>query len=664
MGGQVGLPDIALTASAVLLLLLAPGTLLARVGFREAWASAVALGPALSVVIIAAAAILVGVSGGFGLPVPGALMAAAPLVAALLALAARRWLNSRSRMTSQQEVEMPAALLGGAAAGSVLAAAVWGWPRGWITAPPQSWDYLWHQYVVSTISRRGLITPNELVPVDGLSTVTTYYQHGAHLIAGSAAGDSLAGTSAALNLLLWFCFVLVLPIGIAALTAAFTRSPAALVAAPIAAVLAADLVIGQLGLWSFAIGLCLAPGVLLAGLRFIRQPALTSAAPTVIGLAGLVLVHPQVYLGVAVVLGALLISENRASSGWVSALPRRSVPAALMLVGVLAVVITLPWQPVAQEQQTFSTALPLREAGFESIGSVVSAMLLGQRLGGGGPGSANPVLGLLVVGSVALLALRRRHLGVIVGYGALAVMTALTAAGPPAVREVIARPWLGDWYRPAALQALVAAVIVGLAVAEVPKVLPDSPAMRRSSAAVLTALLVAAVVIRVPVANEDVRSLYGQWVEAGGTDPADPVRDVSREADGVITVWDAEAMTELAAVTPADTRVLNWWPDGSPWMFGAEGLVPVKTYAVTSVDLNAAVFIERHMMDPDREEEVIDRLAELRVCSAYTSETYLPARDRPQWTMNADLPGFELVFENRSARVFRASHPRLTAYCS
>jgi hypothetical protein len=134
----------------------------------------------------------------------------------------------------------------------------------------------------------------------------------------------------------------------------------------------------------------------------------------------------------------------------------------------------------------------------------------------------------------------------------------------------------------------------------------------------------------------------------------------------VISPSEVRAMAHLPEVTPAGTRVLNWWGDGSPWMYSAAGLVPVRIYPNNSVSLEDVVLVEEALGDPARYDEAIAALADLEVCSAYTGAGLILSQglpDPPAWTQMTELPGFELVHRTRHARVYRAVDPRLTENC-
>ena len=653
----------------VLFLLYVPGAALVGVGLGRSKREALAGGPAVSVLLLG---VIGGVLGFLGVRASTVTILTGVGIVVAGSVGVGRVRRSWSLRAGSPDGANWLMTIAGAAAGGVVAAIAWGPMGQWVTAPPQLWDYLWHQYVVATMQRRGVLGPQNLVPVDGYAELTTYYQHGAHLIAGSIPGEGVEAVSAGLNLTLWAAAVLVLPLGLAVLAGAFRATPMAIVIAPVAAAIAPDLVFGQFDLWAFAVALCLTPGVIYTGVSFIRARTWSSAMTVVLALAGLLLVHPHGYVIASVAMGAALLLLVEPGTPDSRRLPARGVPIALMLCGALGVALTLPWYLLANEVQTFSTTLPLRPAGFDGPGEVLRHMLLGQRVSTAGPESAYVLLGVGTWAAALLLAVRRRHLAVLLAWSVLVAMTLVTAGGSGSVRTVIGGLWLGDWYRPAAGYSLLGSLVLALGIDELVTSLsptPDRRALAGRVAGVLACvLLVVAITVRIPDARADVARLYGPWLTPaaeGRTDgPGDASgRALASEEAPVFGPEQAAALRVLAAVTPAGTRVMNWWPDGSPWMYGAYGLVPVQTYAITSIDWSDAVLVQRHLHDVERYDEVIEALGRLQVCTAFAAEGHLDAGTRPTWTQLEALPGFVLVHQDAHGRVFSADDPRLRAHC-
>jgi hypothetical protein len=150
--------------------------------------------------------------------------------------------------------------------------------------------------------------------------------------------------------------------------------------------------------------------------------------------------------------------------------------------------------------------------------------------------------------------------------------------------------------------------------------------------------------------------------------PPDEADDLAAESASagpplmVLSPLEVQAMGYLDDITPAGTRVLNWWGDGSPWMYSAAGLVPTRIYPNASALLENVLLVDEVFGEPDGYDEAVEALAELRVCSAYTAAGH-SFEDPPPWTELHDLPGFEIVYRNEHARVYRAADPRLTANC-
>jgi hypothetical protein len=681
------------TAVGIAALLVVPGTVLARLTAGTSWLRSVALSPLLSVVLLSFAGAILGLAR-----IPATLLSAGGLV--VLGLSVVGWLRRRTvrdRPLATGEDDRWTVL--GAGIGAALAASVWGLPATWLTRPPQSWDYLWHQWVVATISRRGLLGPQNLVPVDGIAETIHTYQHGAHLAAGLVVGDGVAAVAAGLNLTLWLAVVVFLPLGMAVLTRSVTDRRVAVLLAPALVVMLPNSVFARFGLFAFVVGLSLLPAVALAGVIQSRERTLVSGILLTLSLTGLLLVHAHAFLAAALLLGAVWVgdqldvvvrrdgSQRRPAAdatGW----PWLVSGLALFVPALAALLLAAPWLFFATgvygsgAEAALVSAEHVRAAGFEGIGEVLRVLVLGQRLSDF-PGPANPVLGVALPLATLVLLWRRRHLGLVLFVVVLAGMTVLVAGGSGRFRELLATPWLGDWWRPAAVLTIVGALVIALAVAELsPRPVTagregstdSSGAQRRGRVALVALLGLAlgvALVGQIPNTRDELAAVYGPLARSRAAETMMDSATLERELASeqplmVISPLEVRAMEQLADLTPAGTRVLNWWGDGSPWMYSAAGVVPVRTYATHSVSLRDARQVDDALADPASYDEAIDALVALDVCSAYAGEGHILSRglpDPPAWKQLTDLPGFELVYRNDHARVYRAADPRLTANC-
>jgi hypothetical protein len=646
----------------LVLLLVAPGAVLVRVMLRSSPLETLALAPPISVLLLALA--------GWVL---GAVDARASLVAVLLVIGlillatggVAHYLTRRTTWAPALRVP-PLYAAGGAMLGAVVSLLTWGAPGRWLLRAPQAWDYLWHQYVLATIARRGLLGPQDMIPIDGHSDLTTIYQFAAHIPAGLASGGDLEGTIAGLNVTMWTTTSLVLPIGVAVLVASWTRDRVAVALAPAVVLLALDYVLGLVGSFPLLVGLGMVPGVLFAAEVYRRDHDGPSAIVLVLVVSGLLIVHPHAFVIAVLIIAAVwFVDLVRHHRGHAPA-PRLL---GLALCCAAAVIIAAPWLFVAFPGHVNAfhghpaSGAVLREAGFSGHGDVLATLLRGRQFTEH-PGDPNPLLGALFVLGPIYLAIRRRHAALLLSFVMFLVMTSITAAEGGAIRRLVGGVWLGDWWRPAAGLALVTSLLIALAAGDAIALLrgASSSRLRVLAAPALLLLLAAGFALRSPTPRESLDALYGP-LEAtdtvSGTDGQIP-------APMLISPLELEAFDELAKVTPDGSRVMNWWADGSPWMFSAHGLVPVQTYGLWSIDPDGARFLQEHLADPGYRNDVIAALLDLRVCSAFVGEghlTYQTLANRPAWTTTEELPGFEEVYRNAHARVYRVSEPSLAARC-
>jgi hypothetical protein len=671
------------TAVGIAALLLAPGTLLARLLARTSWLQSVALGPPLSVLLLSIVGAVLGLARIPATPLSTGALVVLALSAVWLVL--RRTVRDRPSAAGQDDRWTCI----GAGIAAVLAATVWGQPSGWLARPPQSWDYLWHQYVVATISRRGLLGPQNLVPVDGYADAIHTYQHGAHLAAGLVVGDGVPAVAAGLNLTLWLAVVVILPLGVATLTRSLTDDRVAVLLAPAIAVLLPNAAFSRLGLFAFVVGLAMLPAVALAGVIQSRERSVAAGVLLTLCLTGLLLVHAHAFLAAGLLLVALwvggLVSAlvgrreaeagpfgSRAGTWWRSAV-------ALGVPVVVAPLLAAPWLFLATGihgtgvESGLASAEQLRDAGFDGVGAAFRALLTGRRMS---PdlGPASPVLGVAVPLAALYLAWRRKHLGLVFFLVAFAAMTVVVAGGSGWLRELVATPWLGDWWRPAVVLSIAGALVLALAIGDATGRLRSSQApgwARSALAAVLILPVALALLGQIPDARAELAVIHGPLAMSPSAETVMDPDTLRRERTAdhplmVISPLEVQAMSHLAEVTPPGTRVLNWWGDGSPWMYSAAGLVPTRVYASQSVSVRDALLVDEALGDPARYDEAIDALVTLDVCSAYAAAGHVPSRglpDPPAWKELTDLPGFELVHSNEHARVYRAADPRLTKNC-
>jgi hypothetical protein len=681
-GSSQRLTGTVVTAVGIAALWVVPGTVLARLLAGPSWLRSVALSPVLSILLLSFAGAILGLAD-----IPATVLSTSVVLVLGLGLTALL-LRHRVRNRPPAKGEDDRWTLLGAGIGGLLGAAVWGLPSTWLTRPPQSWDYLWHQYVVATISRRGLMGPQNLVPVDGLEEAFHTYQHGAHLAAGLVVGDGVPAVASGLNLTLWFTVVVFLPLGTAALTRCLTPNRAAVLLAPALVVLLPNGVFSRFGLFAFVVGLALLPSVALTGVIQVRKPSFADGLLLTLALTGLVLTHAHVFLAATILLVFLWVGRQLAvafhlptdeADAGPNALAWFRSGVALAVPLLAALLLASPWLFLATGvhgtglESGLMSAEHVREPGFEGVSAALGVLVTGQRLDDF-VGSANPLLGVAIPLGALYLLWRRRHLGLALFVLFFLWMTVVVAGGSGRLRELVATPWLGDWWRPTVILSVAGALVIALALGDATSRI-SSAGWAAPARVTLIVLLIAPVglslLAQVPEARKELAAIHGPLAMSRAAPSLMDSDTLERELASdqplmVLSPLEVRAMTQLSDITPAGTRVLNWWGDGSSWMYSAGGLVPVRIYPSHSVSVQDVLLVEETLGDPTGYDEAIDALVALDVCSAYTAAGHILSQGLPEppaWTELAELPGFELAYRNEHARVYRAADPRLTANC-
>lgn len=553
----------------------------------------------------------------------------------------------------------------GAALGVTVAALSWGRPQHWITAVPQPSDYVFHGYVASIISRQGSAGPSALVPVDALSEATVQYQFAAHIVAGVIPGSGLDATASGLNATLWAASTVFLPFGMAAVAHFLSRgrSHAAVLIAPMVVIAAPDSFFAQLGLYSFAVSLATLPGTLLLVLKILKRPHWRLVVLLALALAGQALTHPQMAIATGTCAAVLIAAQMLTATSW-NAVHWRALLASAG-AAVLGGVIHLPWYVLGRgvdESADLASDLAmgdkLRQPVFDGVFSLLEAVFSGQTLSSAGAMPFNPLHGVVLVGAGVILLVARQHWTVLAMTVTFGIITVVTAVGGQRLRPMIGGVWIGDWYRPAAITAVLAALVIGLAAATIASEL--SPRLKPLQLAVALprfAMAVLAVMVLVSVGSNRsyVQNTYrGGWY---GNSADTTVREAP------LSPLEAEALDELASITPESTRVLNWYGDGSPWMYAAHGLVPTQTWGVIAHDYGRSLVAAEAVAEPQLSDEGRQALLNLKVCTAFVAKGYVD-RNPPGWLGEQNIAGFELAFRNDHARVYRVSDPLLVEACT
>lgn len=308
---------------------------------------AVSLVPTASIAVLSATATAVAPLGpAFTPAVVGV------VVALLLVIGGVRWARSGIRPARPRFRPVAPVLVGisGVLVGTFVVIRMWLRGFGGLERVPQEHDMVTHLLVVSYIERSGQAAPWSIRPTDLLTgEPVTFYPAGAHL-APALLSRLGAGPVAALNattvVYLGICWVL----SVAVLTAVAARrlsagTGTAWLASGVAAVIAPALyrpgvqLMHDGGIYSGAVALALAPGLLAAMLLATGEPRLGTVLGTGAGAAGILAAHPSAAATVALSVVAWLVGDLFARGG--GRRTARSVPV-LLGSGVVAAVLALP----------------------------------------------------------------------------------------------------------------------------------------------------------------------------------------------------------------------------------------------------------------------------------------------------------------------------------
>jgi hypothetical protein len=302
------LPELLQLAPPLLFLLAAfflPGTL-ALLPLRVGWPAAVALGPAVSLLLFALGTFVL---DALNLPWTVTAVAVFLLVPLAGAWLARRWMGLSAPIVPRTTPAVRTAVAAGIAAGAALTCLALLRGMDGLRTASQGWDPIFHGNALAWIRESGRATPWSLNPVYG-DGPATYYPAGWHSVVALYPGDLVEAANASALIiggLIW-------PIGLAFLASVvLPRHPAVWALTPVLAASFVSFPFSQLlrsGQWPNGLATALTPAVLALILLLLprRSSAGTSrrwkdllvmAALAVVVVAGAAAVHPSVVFAVA-----------------------------------------------------------------------------------------------------------------------------------------------------------------------------------------------------------------------------------------------------------------------------------------------------------------------------------------------------------------------------
>ncbi|MEV1292957.1 DUF6541 family protein [Pseudonocardia sp. NPDC049635] len=400
--------------------------------------------PLLSVSVVPTASIgllllVAMVLAPLGLPFsPGTV---APVVVLLLAVGLVRRLRDRpTRFPALRRPIAPIAVgLLGVLAGGVLAVRTWLRGFGGLDRIPQEHDMITHLFLVSYIDRTGEAAPWLIRPIDVLTREPVrFYPGGGHLTPALLSGLG-TGPVVAINAMTVVYLAVCWIVSAAVLTVVAARragvgAGTAWLAAGTAAVIAAALyrpgvqLMHDGGIYSGAVALALAPGLIAAMLLVADRPGVPVAVACGAGAGGILAVHPSAAATVAVSVAVWLLGDLAGRDGGQRI--RRALPV-LLGSGVVAGLLAFPLVLQGGESAGSVGTFPRSQVGAplgDAIGSAVGLVYGGYF----DPARAIGLAGLTVLYLYGVLVVVRTGggLGVVAAWATWVVVTVSAMFAP------------------------------------------------------------------------------------------------------------------------------------------------------------------------------------------------------------------------------------------
>lgn len=650
----LGLSDLAVVLVYVLVLLL-PGGLLAALSGVRGW-TLVAAAPLVTYAVAGLAGpayAAVGIPWTVGTAALGAALASA--VAAGIGLVLRR----RRGPADPAEVLPPWAPLAHAGVAAVVVAVtvtgvvvILGGIRS-LGAIPQDWDAVFHANGIRYIAESGDGGLYGMARTNWYENdVTVFYPNAYHLVATAVYQLTGATIPTVLN-----AHTVLIPgllaLGLVAMIRRFGGRPLLAAATALVSVSVTSFydMLWRGPLLPFATGVALTPLLVVLAMDMLDAPGrrelLRTAAVFVLGLAGLLCLHP------AIMIGAILFSAPAFVQRWwqrpATALPEigRLVPAGIVAAAVCAL----------QLGGSLSSAGNLEAivwpADLSSPDAVGRLLLFGH-------GAETNQIRLTLLLVLGLLVYRRlgelRWIGASTAFYAVLFVVAAASEAPWA--KQITSLWWNDRWRLIALAALGLCVIMGHGVSEAQRwfagalraawarVRPQAaPARSGTALAVLTA--VAALLLTVV----GTRGLYiardqARMTENSGEGPA-------------VSSLEIEGMYAVAQIVPPGERVLNDRGDGSVWMYALTGVVPVAAHYDAHRTGPDAALLATRFTDYPTDPAVRQAIADLHVRYVQVDAGFLRsyASRAPGLQDLANAPWLRLRYANPDLQLYEIVGP-------
>ncbi|TFV53591.1 DUF6541 family protein [Blastococcus sp. TF02A_35] len=547
-----------------------------------------------------------------------------------------------------------------AVAAGVLAAAlgtgtaVWG--MGGLTAINQGFDALFHVNAVTLISETRNADPSAVVAVNHFTPGSNYYPDAFHALAALVV-DFGINPVVATNALV-ASVPAVLALGLVGVVWQLDMLRHALVAPFIGVSIAAfpTDIMWRGPIWPFALGLALVPAMLALLVGSLRQRSMGLAGLSVLGAAGVLLVHPSAALAAGIFAAAFLLQRWGTREGRLST---DLVP--LAVISLLTVVVAFP--AVVTAVSNSDNGAEYDWPAVQNAGEAVGELLLFNY------DAPLPQIWLFVLLVIGLAGIRR--LGRLAWWPAtgafFAVLLVMAAAYDGRLVALMTGPWWNDRFRFAAMATLglgmlathgvivaadFLAALAGRVVARrrAATTSADGPAAAGGRTAVVRWVALAAVLGVFGFLSNGFYSDYNRSRMQLQFGPG---------TGGSVTAPEYEAMEEIARLVPDDQVVMNDPSDGSAWMWARHGVRPMFGQAVLTPI--------RPALEPDQEavrtrfncldssEEIRQIVDEYNIEYVYVAEgVIIPSMKRaPGLNGLADVESLQLVFDNGGAQIYR-----------
>lgn len=560
------------------------------------------------------------------------------------------------------------------------------WPvwAPWTNSIPQSTDSVWHGYLIATIRDFGLNGPENTVRVDGILGGSLSYPYGIHTIPGLLAGKGALGVAGAMNSFHWSVAMIVMPISLFFLVKYLTDKTSLGLISGLLGLSAPNLIESSFHLYAFGLTTMLLPSflillaprliedkdihpsliglslfglfvchsslgffgaliLLIIGIKFLFSPIRTSmrtpphlltiGAPLLLAILApslLFRIFSILVLGVGLLSSAEPLSELKLLNFSISVGKRILNLTTAVIVFLL---ISTPWifaqnrLPFEQYNgdvvsSRFQQLLSVRKPRFETFSEFFEGFLTGTSILQ--DRYSNPSIVSLLAILIAIIIFRRKVL-VACALAVLLYSSAATGVLDAPGRSIVGGIWLGDPYRIAAVFEILL-IPLGLTIISTGWLQVRSKRANEFRR-VIPHVVIASIVVSVIVteSTHSFNSYFRGWVNNSEARTVD-----LDQLNGLRTAGE---------LTPPGGRVLNFFGDGSPWIFAETGTAVVSVWGDASVSPDdmwpAFGILEQAVQNVDSpqilsiERSIRQALERLSICTIYVGSGNVNASESP-----------------------------------